>query len=247
MEDVFSQRGYAYRLEWGWRGAKAAAARGDIVIVVDVLRFSTAAAAAAARCGIIYPCVDLSEARIVAERTGAELGRHHRSDEARYSLSPASYADLSAGTKIALPSPNGATCCRIASSGSAVLVGGLVNATAVRAAAVRLRSDLDAEVTLLACGERWSDDDPDGPLRVAAEDYLGAGAILTGLEGLSPEASICAAAFESAQPRIDALIWECGSGLELRAKGSGEDVRFASCLDSLTAVPILRGDRLEPL
>ena len=38
----------ACRLEWGWRGARLAAERGDVLAVVDVLSFSTTAVTASA-------------------------------------------------------------------------------------------------------------------------------------------------------------------------------------------------------
>ncbi|HZG57243.1 hypothetical protein [Paenibacillus sp.] len=47
----FDQSPYGCRVEWGVRGAREAAVRGDIVIVVDVFSFSsTVTAAASPRC-----------------------------------------------------------------------------------------------------------------------------------------------------------------------------------------------------
>jgi phosphosulfolactate phosphohydrolase-like enzyme len=47
-------------------------------------------------------------------------------------------------------------------------------------------------VTVIACGERWNIPSEDGELRMALEDYLGAGAILSYLPyEKSPEARAC--------------------------------------------------------
>jgi hypothetical protein len=44
------------QLAWGRRGAQAAAERGDILVVIDTLRFSTAAATAVHHSALISPC-----------------------------------------------------------------------------------------------------------------------------------------------------------------------------------------------
>ncbi|MFT9596793.1 hypothetical protein [Mesobacillus sp.] len=43
---MFSQSLYECKVEWGRRGAREAAERGDIVIIVDVLSFSSTIVAA---------------------------------------------------------------------------------------------------------------------------------------------------------------------------------------------------------
>ena len=42
-------------LEWGVSGAKRAAERGDVVVVVDVLRFTSTVVAAVAAGATVYP------------------------------------------------------------------------------------------------------------------------------------------------------------------------------------------------
>lgn len=48
-DNPWGQAGYHCRLEWGRRGAQAAADRGDLLIVADVLSFSTVAVTAIAQ------------------------------------------------------------------------------------------------------------------------------------------------------------------------------------------------------
>lgn len=96
------------RLAWGRRGTRDAAARGDVLVVVDVLRFTSMVATAVQRGAIIRP-LDWT--------TGARGG----------SLSPLDYLDVDAGDRFEVASPNGATCC---SYGHELFAGALLNASA---------------------------------------------------------------------------------------------------------------------
>jgi len=147
-------------------------------------------------------------------------------------------------------SPNGATCSRYGRAVPKLLVGALVNATAVSQALVRLLAESDLSVTLLACGERWQQPSEDGDLRFAIEDYLGAGAILAGLPAAltrSPEALVCQGAFQAARDNLTAIVTESGSGRELCAAGYPQDVEHAARLDVYGAVPVMAGDKLSAL
>ncbi len=97
-------------------------------------------------------------------------------------------------------------------------------------------------ITIIACGEQWAEvREDENAFRPALEDYLGAGAILSYVEqAMSPDASVCRAAFRGMAGFVEELIWECLSGKELRHKGLEEDVRFSSRLDAYTVVPVLR-------
>ena len=67
----FGQQPWRCRLEWGRRGAAAATARSDVLVVVDTLTFSTAVAAALHRGVAVYPCRPGDQERL-AEEVGAE-------------------------------------------------------------------------------------------------------------------------------------------------------------------------------
>jgi 2-phosphosulfolactate phosphatase len=238
------------RLAWGRRGARDAAARGDILVVVDTLRFSTAAATAVQRGALIYPCgTDEALYNALARRIGGEVALHHPASPAhtRFSLSPRSFLAVEAGVRVVLPSPNGSTCSQYGSRAPALFVGAPVNAQAVAGAVSSLLAGAShLNLTVLACGERWRTPDEEGVLRFAIEDFLGAGAILAALPfSRTMEAQVCVAAFAAVRDQLDAALWECESGQELRAKGMGEDVRFAAQLDLFDTAPILRGERLE--
>lgn len=241
---------YRCRLDWGWSGVRQAAARGDIVVIVDTLSFSTTAVTAVQHGGIIYPCATQEQAARVAQQVGGELAvmRKEVPARGRFSLSPRTYLTLEPGSKVAIASPNGATCCGYGAQAPALLVGTLINARAVAAALSQLlEREPDLNATVIACGERRHTPTEDGTLRFAIEDYLGAGAILAYLNhDMAPEASVCRGAFLQASDSIETLLWNCASGRELRAIGFAEDVRHAARLNVYETVPILQQDHLIP-
>jgi 2-phosphosulfolactate phosphatase len=239
------QTEFRERFEWGEAGIRRLAPRADVVVIVDVLSFATAVDVAAARGASIYPCRWRDDrATALAERVGALLadGRPTHDQAAPYSLSPVSLHAIPAGTRLVLPSPNGATLALLAAElGAAVVTGCLRNATAV-AAACRV---LGQTVAVVAAGERWRDaDSQTGSLRPAVEDLVGAGAILTALQptNASPEAIAAMAAFAAAAPSLGEFLAACASGRELREREFAQDVEVAAQLDVSATVPLLRGE-----
>lgn len=244
---MFDQSPYEGRVEWGERGAREAAARGDIVIVVDVLSFSSTAVTALHHGAIVYPHAKDDKLGEFAAKHGARviMGRAEAASAGVPTLSPITFGPEHAGQKYALCSLNGAVCARIGGASSVLLVGCLLNASAAAGEAARLRRLGGACVTVVACGEKWSDPlEGENAIRPSLEDYLGAGAILQALGGtLSPEAEVCAGAFRQAKSRIAELVWDCGSGRELREKGYADDVNHCARLDRYAAVPRLHEER----
>jgi 2-phosphosulfolactate phosphatase len=228
----FDQSDYDIRFEWGLSGVEALAPTSDVMIIVDVLSFTTAVDIAVANGAAVYPyrgpATDLPA---FATSVNALVAHHTREPQPGYSLSPASLQTIPPGTRLVLPSPNGSTL-SLATGGAHTLAGCLRNA---RAVAARAR-ELGQRITIIAAGERW----PGGLLRPALEDLLGAGAILTHLPGRpSPEAEVAAAAFRHARPNLLNLILHCGSGKELVGRGFAADVHLASQLDASSAAPLL--------
>jgi len=235
-------------VEWGATGAALAADRGDVVVVVDVLSFSTTLSVAVAR---EFTCLVYSGAEIeslggpaiAAIRLGARpLSRRRRVEPGQVSLSPASLLRAEPGQRVVFTSLNGATVVSAASKAPALLVGGPRNATACASVAVQRMATVRAgRVTIVPCGERWSSVEP-GVVgtRPAVEDWLGAGAICARLAdlgySLSAEANLAAAAWYAPSALKD--LAECVSARELRAAGFAADVDLALEVDADTKVPV---------
>jgi len=247
--DVFAQPDCRVRLRHGRSGARDAARAGDGLVVVDVLSFSTGAVIAVAQGARVRPCGWGEEPRELVDETSVEFAVRRADVPAlgRFSLSPAAMSSAGPGDAIVVRSPNGATCTRYASDVPALWVGALVNASATaRAVGKWLALHPRSRVTVLACGERWREPPEDaalredGPLRIALEDVLGAGAVLDGLRdvagGLSAEAEACAQTFRACRNDLTRLLATCGSGRELIAAGFPEDPALAAQLDAHTAV-----------
>ncbi|TLS36054.1 2-phosphosulfolactate phosphatase [Pseudalkalibacillus caeni] len=250
---MFDQSAYTCRIEWGRRGAREASERGDITIIVDVLSFSSTVTTAVEKGAIIYPyppSINEEEKRF-AEAVGAELilGRAEAARIGKPTLSPVSFNKTHANKKYVLCSLNGAYCASIAASVPALLIGCLLNASSVAAAANHLGQKMNKAITVVPCGEQWNDiRKEEDRLRPAIEDYLGAGAILSFLNGSkSPEAEVCVGAFKQSQKRITELLWESGSSRELRERGFEEDVKHCIRLNVCQTVPVLESDHFAAL
>ena len=240
---LFGQGDFRCRLEWGRRGARDAAARGDGLVLVDTLSFSTAVATALSRGASVHPCSweDDPQARALALQALCAVRRTEVPERGPYSLSPLSLEQLGAGDRIVIKSINGATCLQLAAEVPVLFVAALVNASAVARAANAWLAEPGRALTVVACGERWEDAAEDGSLRVALEDYLGAGAVMAALDeaSKSPEARACQAAFRELRTELPEILKECGSGRELQELGFAEDVSFAAELDRFDVVPVL--------
>lgn len=230
--DWRSQEGFDIRCEWGEEGVRRLAPVSRVIVIVDVLSFSTAVSVAVERGAIVYPYRHKDETAVAfAASVDARLAGSRRAGG--LSLSPGSLGGLDAGTRVVLPSPNGATLTLLAGA-TPVLAGCLRNASAVARAAERFGTP----ISVIPAGERW----PDGSLRPAVEDLLGAGAIIAGLSGTkSPEAQTFEAVFHSARSTgLDVAMMGCLSGRELTEGRWAPDVVFAAQFDATPAVPVLR-------
>lgn len=228
------------QLDWGEPAAVAAAERGEIVVLIDVLSFSTTAAIALER-----------EAEVVVGGPGA--ASVSSAPGRRDGLSPARALALQPGERLVLASLNGARCAAaVADREALVILGSLRN----RAAVVGYLAGLGVEgrlrrVTLVACAEQRTASSGDfaGSMRPCLEDWLGAGAIAAGLEQrgltLSPDAQAAAVTYTAATAaQIGAWLRGCPSGRELTDRGFGLDVELAARVDATTSVPVLDGESM---
>jgi 2-phosphosulfolactate phosphatase len=222
------------RCDWGANGLEALPPA-DVVIVVDVLSFSTCVDIAVGRGVAIIPYDwnDSSAAVLAACRDAEVAGSRGNS---RYSLSPASFLDAPAGLRCVLPSPNGGSVAlRGVAAGAMVIAACLRNLTAVAEAV----QGLGASCNVIAAGERWQG----GTLRRSAEDWVAAGAILQRLPGSkSSRAAAAIGAFERVRGDLRRFLADSTRGRELIASGFECDVELAAEVDVSPNVPIHDGE-----
>lgn len=240
------QRPARVRLEWGLAGARQLLGpdgSASLVVVVDVLSFSTAVTVACEQGVVVhpYPHRDPAGARALAARLAAALAQPR--GDGRLSLSPASLLGLQGG-RLVLPSPNGATIAHgLADTGAAVVAGCLRNASAVASVVAEHLAAAHHDVVLVPAGERW----PDGTLRPSLEDLLGAGAIAAALD--EPDASaetLAAARLWRATPDPSEAVRSSTSGRELITGGWADDVTIAATRDASRTVARLTDTGAEP-
>lgn len=239
---LHDQAPFDVRLDWGPHGLRALAPSAGTVVIVDVLSFTTAVTVAVEAGAEVLPYRwrDGDEAAF-ARSHGALLAGPPRSLTSP-SLSPTSLTALGAGQRIVLPSANGSAlsfAARTEFGAENVLAASLRNASAV-AASVELSS---GPVAVIAAGERWRG--ATGPMRVAVEDLIGAGAVIAALPPAlrrSAEARAAAAAFVDAAPALLDRLASTASGRELIEGGFGPDVLTASAHDVTDVVPRLVGE-----
>ncbi|MFC0004343.1 2-phosphosulfolactate phosphatase [Micromonospora siamensis] len=240
---VYGQPGSGARFDWGLAGAAELGRVCAVLVVVDVLSFTTAVEVAVARGMRVHPFPWGEQAAEYARRVGAvaAVGRRRTTPEQPWSLSPAALSRAPVVSDLVLPSPNGSAISAAASAtGLPVVAACLRNARAVgRWLRQQGYGATDTPIGVVASGERW----PDGSLRPAVEDQLGAACVLDAVSGvpggLSVEAAMALAALAST-PDVPAAVRGCVSGRELVEGGFAQDVEVAVQVGVSTVVPVLR-------
>lgn len=211
MSSPFDQSRYQVRLEWGDDGLARLAAS-DVVVVVDVLRFSSTVTTRVAAGG----AVPLDAAAHAVSLNGAATCR------AAAALDPAPIVLLgclrnASAVAEAIADEQRR---RGARTSIALIAGGeLVPADAGAAARTARRFAVE---DLLGAG--------------AIVDALG----VRGIDHTSPEAAAAGEAFRGLRAARRHLLAASGSGQELAERGAHDEVRAAAELDASTAVPVLR-------
>ena len=217
--------------------------------MIDVLRASTTIATALAHgAARVRPVLDVADARALAGALGPEavLGGERggvRIEGFDLGNSPLEYTrERVAGRPLVITTTNGTAALAACRDAREVLVGALVNRTAVAAAVRRLAAADGADVHLVCAGT-------DGAL--TAEDLLAAGAILDAAAAAGPEDELDAAA-RAARDRFRrvaggpdpraALVAEfrrAPGGANLVDLGMEIDLPVCAALDALAVVPRL--------
>ena len=239
-EDPWGQADSDLRFDWGSVGAQRITSVGGALVIVDVLSFTTTVSVAVERGVEVIPAPWRDgRAEELANETGAHLavGRAEVTPESPWSLSPASLRSGQLPARLVLPSPNGSA---IAAASTVIVVAAcLRNARAVGAWLADWSRRTAMPVSVVAAGERW----PDGSLRPALEDLIGAGAVIDALAAssgmrLSSEASSARTTYVATASVIDA-VRGCASAKELIDQGFEIDIDVALELDACDVVPVL--------
>lgn len=241
-------------IEWGLAALEQAGSRGDGIVVVDVLSFSTLVALLTERGAVVRSLAPGDIAAMggraaVARRFDAHVAGATRDDAtARFTLSPASAARVDAGDRLVVTSLNGARLTASAGSVAFAVVAGLRNGAAVGCfVAAALRIGMVDRVTIVAAGERWNERAVAGErARFAIEDWLGAGAVALECRArdatLSSEAEVAARGFDASRRDLHSVLAGCVSGRELIELGFERDVSLAAAAGVDDGVPWLHGD-----
>ena len=226
---TFDQSEFQVRCEWGIQGLRTLAPISDVIVIVDVLSFSTAVDIGVAQGGVILP-YPLKGPAAAAYADSVEANLAARERDSGFSLSPSSLRNLPSGYRLVLPSPNGAAL-SFSADHPVILTACLRNAAAVAHAA----NKLGQTVAVIPAGEIWED----GTLRPSFEDWIGAGAVISTLSGsYSPEAQIAVGAFHRVRSSLEDLR-ACSSGKELIERGFVSDVDLAAECNVSHTVPRL--------
>ncbi len=237
--DWARQADFGVRFEWGPTGAATLAPNSACLVIVDVLSFTTSVTVAVQAGTRVFPYAwrDGTAAEFAARHDAVlAVGRRSATTSSPWSLSPAALRAAPSTARLVLPSPNGSAIAA-ASQGVPVIAGSLRNATTVAQwLSKRGWGTVERPISVIAAGERW----PDGSLRPALEDLLGAGAIIAAIRGrsLSPEARAACACYAATED-VAALVAACASGVELISGGFAQDVAIAAEIDVCDAVPVL--------
>jgi 2-phosphosulfolactate phosphatase len=228
-------------LKVGVPGAREAAARSDVVVVIDALRASVTITSALVVGAVkVIPVLTVAEARayldregylVAGERGGVQIEGFH------FGNSPTELwrqATEVKGKTLILTTSSGTRCVEAAQEGAgAILTGALPNATALAQAAFDLAGESGRDISLVAAGFNGQATVEDlFAARLIAHRLTVMGAVLAGEEwGDHP-----------AENEAAEVLWDSPSGQKLRGLGYGKDVVFCAQIDVFDAVPIYRDD-----
>lgn len=227
----YDQKNYSVRLVWGQNGLKEIINQVDVLVIVDVLSFTTCVSMAVSNGGVVYPYKMNDESAFEFSKSKNAILARKRSEKSELSLSPQSMLSVTKGMKIVLPSPNGSTLSLEPHEN--IVAGCLRNAESIGKYCEKF-----SNIGIVAAGEKWS---TDNSLRPALEDLIGAGSIVSFITSSdkSMEAISAELVFNYYRNSLLSTLNSCGSGIELIAKGYSADVVYAAKLNYSQLVPKL--------
>ncbi len=219
--------------------------RDRTVVVIDVLRTSTTAAAALRNgARAVVPAADMAEAGKIAanldpesfalggERTGQKIEGY------RYGNSPLEYTrEVINGKTLILNTTNGTPTIRRCRHAATLVVGAFVNLTLV----ARYVREESHDLVIVCAGWRK---------RVSLEDTLCAGMLLNDLwggfepPGTSDTCHMAFTLFKNEQTDIAGALLRSTHGQRLAEMGLSDDVAFCASVDAVPVLPLYGESRL---
>jgi 2-phosphosulfolactate phosphatase len=223
---------------------REASSRGDIVIVVDVLRFSsTAVVGLASGAEAIIPVKTIGEARRLYERNrklvlaGEREGIKPKGFHLGNSPTEFERADLS-GKTIIMTTSNGTAALESSKGAKSLFVGSFINARAVSAAASTFFTN-EKGISIVLGSRRGE---------IFLEDFLCSGLLVSNLTDkthqMNDEAIAARLAWMNVEHDLETFVRQASHAVYLGSIGYGEDVKFCSRRDVYDVVPYLKGNRL---
>jgi len=235
------------RVETDLKGGREAKARGDIVVVVDVLRFSSAVIVGLA-CGAdaFIPVGTLAEARrlgkrkrgliLAGERKGVQPEGFHLGN----SPTELENANLT-GKTIIITTTNGTAALKSSRGARWLLVGAFINARAVSAAASGLSKD-EKGIAIILASRLGS---------IFLEDFLCAGLLVSNMadedEQMNDAAIAAKLAWTSAEDHFQEVVMRSSHATYLEGLGYKKDVDFCLRKDVYDIVRHLGKDTIVKL
>lgn len=232
----------------GRAGARQAAERGEVAIIVDALRAS-ATTASLLHYGVAQIVVVEAMEAAFAEarkRPGCLLAGERggvRVEGFDLGNSPLQEPRADLTDTVIFSSSNMSRCCVGAARCPATFLGTLVTCSACAALALRAAQEHQCDLTLVPAGAVVDE------YKLVLEDYVAAGALLATLEQLSggaalPTGDAARAALDvyaaALQRGLPETFLQADNGRDLCALGFEPDVRFACRRDLFATVPTVR-------
>jgi 2-phosphosulfolactate phosphatase len=223
------------------KDARRGSARGDVVIVVDVLRCTSAIVTALANGAIDVRAVKtLSEARSLKSRNPTSIlaGERHGFPPKGFDIgnSPREFTpDRVRDRRIIITTTSGTQAINNASRARIVLMGSFLNVTAAAEAAWKISEDENSNLTIAMSGKQGS---------FSLEDMLCAGAIInhwdSSIVEYSDVARAALLAYRNASTDLLRHVLVGNHAQELVNAGFKDDVLFCTELDKWSIVPVLK-------
>ena len=235
------------RVELRTRDTMNAVKRGDIIVIIDVLRSSSTIITALANgASEIIPTPTVKKAKQMKQRNpeyilaGERKGLKPRGFE--LGNSPGEFTRKKIyGRVIILTTTDGTKAFEIAKeSARPVLVGGFLNAEAVGKRLSDLAYRNNCGVSLIACGKKG---------KLSIEDFVCTGRILEMMPveelALSDSALAAFAASKGAGEKVVELVRSSEHGKYLERIGLAKDIEFCLRINRYSDVPIFDSDRIH--